>query len=163
MWAWTPLSGEGARRRGGRFNPIGSVALYLSCDPTTAVLEGSQGFNRRFPPLTIVAYAVDCDDVLDLTAADQCEVLGITSADLSCPWQALAGKGKPVPTWEIANRLRADGSAGILVQSFAVGASGSNVNLVLWQWGDELPHRVTVIDDEHRLPRDDSSWRLPSN
>ena len=29
-WSWTPLSGEGARRHGGRFNRRGVPALYLA-------------------------------------------------------------------------------------------------------------------------------------
>ncbi|MFV0302812.1 MAG: RES family NAD+ phosphorylase [Paracoccus sp. (in: a-proteobacteria)] len=29
-WSFEPLSGEGARRHGGRFNPPGVPALYLS-------------------------------------------------------------------------------------------------------------------------------------
>lgn len=39
------------------------------------------------------------------------------------------------------------------VRSFAVGADEADVNLVMWQWGDEYPTRVTLIDDESRLRR----------
>ena len=40
-WSWTPLSGEGARRPGGRFNHRGVPALYTSISPLTAILEAS--------------------------------------------------------------------------------------------------------------------------
>jgi RES domain-containing protein len=36
------------------------------------------------------------------------------------------------------------------------------VNVVFWRWSASLPHRLTVIDDEGRLPRDESSWRDPA-
>jgi RES domain-containing protein len=32
-------SGEGARQRGGRWNPVGVAAVYCSLDPATAILE----------------------------------------------------------------------------------------------------------------------------
>ena len=37
-----PLSGEGARRHGGRFNPRGLPALYTSRSVMTAVREANQ-------------------------------------------------------------------------------------------------------------------------
>ena len=51
-WSWAPTSGEGARLHGGRFNPKGVPALYLSLNTSTAILEATQGFASRFPPLT---------------------------------------------------------------------------------------------------------------
>jgi RES domain-containing protein len=30
--------------------------------------------------------------------------------------------------------------------------------LVLWDWGDALPHKVEVHDPNRRLPSDQSSW-----
>jgi hypothetical protein len=29
---------------------------------------------------------------------------------------------------------------------------------VFWRWSDHPPHQLRLIDDERRLPRDDSSW-----
>jgi RES domain-containing protein len=41
---------------------------------------------------------------------------------------------------------------------FARGARADvHHNLVLWIWGPDLPHRVTVHDPAFRLPRDQSS------
>lgn len=39
QWSWTPLSGEGERRHGGRFNRRGIPALYTSVTPLTAIRE----------------------------------------------------------------------------------------------------------------------------
>lgn len=150
-WSWTPLSGEGARRYGGRFNRPGTPALYLSVTLETAIGEASQGFSLRFPPLTIVTYDVDCDDVADLTTPAYLKKPGITPAQLAGPWQRLAHEGEPVPTWLLAGRLIAAGYAGMLVRSFAPGATSSQHNLVLWRWGAELPHKIEVYDPDGRL------------
>ncbi len=158
-WSWDALSGEGARLYGGRFNAKGEPALYLSLDWNTAVLEGNQGFAFRFPPLTIVCYDVDCDSVSDLSTAEGLRAHRIAQQDLACAWKVLAETGAPAPSWRVAERLRAEGAAGIIVPSFAPGAGTEARNLVLWRWGAELPHKVTVFDPDRRLPRDDASWR----
>jgi RES domain-containing protein len=157
-WAFSPLSGEGAARTGGRFNRPGSPALYTSATVETAIREASQGFPRKLDPLTVVSYEVDCKDVADLTAAGERSRLHVSPADLACPWKLLANEGKTVPSWEVADRLAAAGHAGILVRSFAPGATGTDVNLVLWRWSDRPPHRVTLHDPERRLPRNQKSW-----
>ena len=158
-WSWNPLSGEGARIHGGRFNAKGVPTLYLSCDWATAVLEGSQGFAYRFPPLTIVTYDVDCDDVVDLSTPAGLRAHKVARRDLGCAWQVLAEKREAVPSREVADRFRKAGVAGIIVPSFAPNASKDARNLVLWRWSSMLPHRVTIFDPEGRLPRDASSWR----
>jgi RES domain-containing protein len=59
----------------------------------------------------------------------------------------------------MAQRLVAAGSADVIVPSFAAGAVAADNNVVFWDWTPQKPHQVRVIDDEHRLPRDASSWR----
>ena len=159
-WSWTPLSGEGARIHGGRFNAKGTPALYLALDLNTAVIEFNQGFPFRLvPPVTIVSYAVDCDDLIDLTKGSERRRLGVTSAAMACPWKLLAETGRAVPSWSIADRMLASGAAGILVPSYSSPASADAQNLVLWHWSDALPHQVTIHDPGADLPRDGSSWR----
>ena len=158
-WSWSPLSGEGARLFGGRFNPKGASALYLSLESTTAVNEASQGFGSRFPPLTVVCYDVDCDNIVDLGSAEGREPFGVGLAELSCPWLLLAETGRPVPSHQIAERLISDGAAGIIVPSFAPGARAEDRNIVLWKWDRRRPHRVAAFDPEKRLPKDDKSWK----
>ncbi|MCB8877067.1 RES family NAD+ phosphorylase [Acidisoma silvae] len=159
-WAFSPLSGEGAARYGGRFNPPGMPALYTARRMQTAWLEAQQAFPFKAQPMTLCAYEVDCVDVADLTNPITLGELGIAQAALACPWEDLASRRQPVASWDLARRLQAEGFAAILVPSFAAGATSEDANLVFWQWAADLPHRVTVIDDDNRLPRDDRSWRL---
>jgi RES domain-containing protein len=152
-WAWSPVSGEGARLNGGRFNPKGMPALYLSLQTHTAIREASQGFAYRFPPLTLVTYDIDCSDVVDLTKSAAQRWHQVSRTELGCAWLGLALSGEAVPTWQLAKRLTGEGCAGIIVSSFAPGARKSDTNLVLWKWSDTLPHRVQVFDPDSRLAR----------
>ncbi|MBI3516233.1 MAG: RES domain-containing protein [Proteobacteria bacterium] len=151
-WAFDPLSGAGAARHGGRFNRVDQPALYTALRFETAWLEAQQGFARKTQPLTLCAYEVDCADVLDLTDDEALRAQHIAADDLACAWEAIADAGGTPPSWIIADRLRADGIAGIIVPSFAAGATSADRNAVFWTWGREPPHRVVLIDDHARLP-----------
>lgn len=157
-WAFTPLSGEGAKVKGGRFNPRGQAALYLSLDLATVFLEASQGFLRKLAPLTIVSYSVECDDIHDLTDPTVLSDLAIDPSALSDAWaQALAENRRP-RSWDVAERLINADAAGIIVPSFAPGAGALNKNLVLWQWGSAHPHKVEAFDPSNSLPKNQLSW-----
>lgn len=158
-WSFAPLSGEGAERHGGRFNPPGVPALYTARRMETAWLEAQQGFPFKAQPMTLVAYDVACDDVLYLTDAATRAAVGVDLADLMCPWEDLARRGVEPPSWRLARRLLGDGVAAVVVPSFAPGADADHVNVVFWRWGPVPPHAVRVIDDHGRLPHDDASWR----
>ena len=54
-------------------------------------------------------------------------------------------------TQKFARRLIATGYAALLVPSFARGASSTDLNLVLWRWGDASPTSLVLIDDEKCL------------
>jgi RES domain-containing protein len=157
-WAFAPESGAGAARTGGRFNPVGMAALYTSRRFETAWLEAQQGMPFKAQPLTLCAYTVACDDVLDLTDPAIRTANAITPADLACPWKDLATRGVIPPSWHIALRMRAAGIAAIIVPSYASGATTADVNVVFWAWSATPPHQILVIDDDQRLPRDDRSW-----
>jgi len=158
-WSFLPTSGEGAARHGGRFNPKGTPAIYTSLRQETAWLEAQQGFAFKAQPMTMISYRVDCEDIIDLRDRPECERLGVTPADIACPWENLASKGSEPPSWAIARRLIAMKVAGIIVPSFASGASAIDVNLVFWRWSDDTPHQVRAVDDHDRLPKNDASWR----
>ena len=158
-WAFSPLSGDGAKAKGGRFNPIGVSALYLSLALEGMFLEMGHGLAHRFEPLTICSYEIDVDDITDLRAERARTAAGVALPDMACAWALDLANGREPASWRVARRLITDGAAGILVPSFAVGARPDMTNLVLWQWGPDLPHRVVVHDPRHRLPNDQSSWQ----
>ena len=157
-WAWDPISGAGAALMGRRFNRKGQAALYLSLKPETALREVTGGFARRLTPLTLVSYDIDCDDITDLRDAPARAAADVAYEDLACAWADDLARGRTPASHAVVRRLIAAGAAGALVPSFAVGAGEDDVNLVLWRWGPELPHRVRVFDPERRLPRDRRSW-----
>jgi RES domain-containing protein len=158
QWAFDPYSGEGARLAGGRFNKKGESALYLACDIATAIIEVTQSLVKRLPPTLLCEYDVDCDHLADLTSESARQQLGIQMNELSSPWLEYQRAGRLAPSQAVASRLRAGGYSGIIVRSFARLASEANRNLVLWKWGPDLPHRVTVHDPDRRLPRSRASW-----
>ena len=167
-WAFAADSGLGAASSGGRFNPVGMPALYTSLRFETAWLEAQQAFPFKAQPMTLCAYEVACDDILDLTDAGTLAAHGIAPADLACAWKDLSTRGIKPPSWAITERLVAAGTAGVIVPSFAKGAvprderpsaSAADINVVFWDWAPDLPHQVRVIDDDQRLPRDARSWR----
>ena len=153
QWAWTPLSGEGARRHGGRFNKRGVPALYCSLSQIGAIREATP-LGRPMQPLTLCAYEVDAEPVFDARIAPQLQESGFHEADLACPtWEADMLDGRVAASQRLAARLVDAGHVGMLVRSFAIDASEDDVNLVMWHWSDVYPTRVTVIDEQERLTR----------
>lgn len=150
-WAWAPESGEGAGLHGGRFNPAGVEALYLSLSFETAWAEAQQAFPLKPQPLTLCAYEVDCARVVDLRDSSVRDTALTTMTDLGCGWEDLLGRSMIPPTHVLAARLIGDGVAGILTPSFAPGAPPGASNLVAWRWSRSLPHRIRCIDDQGRL------------
>jgi RES domain-containing protein len=151
-WSFDPVSGRGAAITGGRFNVKGQEALYLSLSPVTALVECTQGFANRMLPLTLCEYDIDCEDIADLTIADEREALEVTESDIACAWLSFQRKGKIAPSQAMAKALLAKGFNGALVPSFVPGIDAGAVNLVLWKWSDRLPCKVMVYDPEGRLP-----------
>jgi len=158
-WAFSPVSGDGAKAKGGRFNPVGVPTLYLALTLEGMFLEMGHGFAHRFDPLTICAYELDVDDIVDLRTERGRKAAGVVLAGMACAWALDLANGHEPASWRIAKQLIADGAAGILVPSFAVGARPEMANLVAWKWGPDFPHRITVHDPDHRLPKDQASWR----
>ena len=152
------MSGAGAAAKGGRFNPKGVEALYLALSIEGMIAEMGHGFGSRFEPLTICSYTLDVDDVVDLTSEDARSFARVALDDLACAWADCLSRRRRPASWDVARRLIAGGAAGILVPSFAAHARPGMVNLVLWTWGPDLPHRVLVHDPSGRLPLDQSAW-----
>lgn len=157
-WAFKPTSGEGAAIRGARFNPKGVPALYLGLSIMTAIKEISQGFPHRLDPTVLCSYDVDCDDVVDLATEQGRGAAFVTGGDMGCAWATALANGDRPASWAVYDQLVLRGAAGIIVPSYAPGAGLNDRNLVLWDWGPALPHKVEVFDPSGRLPRDQLSW-----
>ena len=150
-WSWAPLSGEGARRHGGRFNRRGVPALYTSLSPLTAIRE-AQPLGRPMQPLTLCAYEVDAEPVFDAQDEERRRAFDVNDSDLDCPtWEAEMLAGELPASQALADRLIAAGYAGMRVRSFAAGTGVDDFNLVMWRWSSERPDRAVLIDDEGRL------------
>ncbi|MFD0860447.1 RES family NAD+ phosphorylase [Roseovarius aquimarinus] len=145
-----PLSGEGARLHGGRFNAKGRAALYLALDFDTLRHEIARG--GAFQPSTIVEYRAEITGLFDAGDAAQLALFRMTQAGLADPgWQLKMHKGEAVPTQDLAEALVAAGYPGAVVPSFARGARPGARNIVLWCWGEETAARLVLVDDEGRL------------
>lgn len=162
-WTYRPTSGEGAARNGGRFNPIGTPALYTSFSFNTVAKEVR--FSLNADPYTFYFLAVDCHEIADLSDANVRRKLKLRGSDLECPnWESDMNKGVEPACHALTKRLIADGYAGIIVNSFATGATPDDLNLVLWTWDDVTEsnarsrYAVRVLERD-QLPRDGSSWR----
>jgi RES domain-containing protein len=96
--------------------------------------------------------------MIDLTEGATRAAQSVRPSHLACAWLAILRRGDTPPSWQIAQRLIAAGFAGAIVPSFALRATRTDKNVVFWKWGNALPHKVVVIDDDERLPRNDLSW-----
>ncbi|KPF73740.1 hypothetical protein IP88_08780 [alpha proteobacterium AAP81b] len=138
-WHHEPLSGAGAARAGGRWNPPGVAALYLSADHATAIAEYMQALIH---PGTLAPYEVAADAILDLTDASVRAEAGIADSLLTQSWRRIRDieRGEP-DSWALAREGMTSGFDGCLVPS----VQNRGRNLVLWHWG-ATGARVSVID-----------------
>ena len=137
-WQHRPFE-SGSHRTGGRWNPVGTPALYLSADYNTAIAEMHQDIVR---PGTLVAFDVEADAVADLTGADP--------AIAGCLWRDLhAVQRVTPPAWTLALELIAAGAAGAVVPSAQLRGGR---NLVLWRWHEAGQEgsgaALTLLDPE---------------
>lgn len=152
LWAAQPLSGAGAALYGGRFNQRGRAALYCSLTPLTAVREANQVGTLQ--PTTLVALDADLRPLFDARDPTMLASFGCDAATLADPsWREAMRGGQMAPGQALAERLVEAGYVGMLVPSYVRGAMGDATNVVLWRWGDDLPHRLMLIDDDDRLGR----------
>lgn len=123
-----------------------------------AIKEANHGFAFKIVPYVVCSYDVDCEDIADLRTETDRTAHHVSLTDMACAWFADAAAGKEPPSWQMARKLMADGYAGVLVPSFAPGATEEDHNLVLWGWGKDLPHKIEVFDPSGRLPKNQLSW-----
>lgn len=148
VWVGDPLSGEGARRYGGRFNPKGLAALYCTLDPVTAVREVSQ-IGQPLQPTILVSFEADVEPVFDATDPAVLAGQGMTAGALAAnDWRTHMAAGQDAPTQAFARRLHDAGYAGMLAPSYARLAPPQARNLILWRWTSAT---LRLIDDDQRL------------
>ncbi|MBR9851960.1 MAG: RES family NAD+ phosphorylase [Rhodobacteraceae bacterium] len=151
VYAREPLSGRGAELYGGRFNAKGTPALYTSLDPAAALREANQVGSLQ--PTILVSYKADLGPIFDTRDPGALDRYGATASMLADPaWRMNMLEGQPVPTQDLARVLIADRFAGLLIRSFAKGASPSDFNILLWAWSGNKGS-LEVVDDEERLSR----------
>lgn len=152
IYAREPMSGRGAELYGGRFNRKGTPALYLSLSVMTALREANQAGSLQ--PTTLVSYDADIERVFNCRDDAALQAQAVDEATLADPnWRDQMKTAGEATTQAFARKLAGAGYHGLLVKSFAPGASHEDLNLVLWTWSKAAPCRLTLIDDENRLSR----------
>ena len=150
VFAGEPMSGRGAELYGGRFNPRGVPALYLSTSVLTALREANQVGDLQ--PTTLVCYRAEIEMIFDTSDTAALEAEGLDEAALADPtWRDQMRTAGEARTQRFARELIAKGYCGLRVRSFAKGGGTDDMNMVLWRWGTTTPSRLELIDDEDRL------------
>jgi RES domain-containing protein len=90
--------------------------------------------------------------VFDTTNATALAAAGFDDAALADPtWRDQTRPAGEARTQRFARDLIDQGYNGLLVRSFAKGATSGDLNMVLWRWSASAPCRLELIDDERRL------------
>ena len=111
----------------------------------TALREVDQVGNLQ--PTTLVSYDADivvCSIAGMSTPSKAQDIDAAALAD--CTWRDQMKASGEARTQAFARRLMGKGFRALLVRSFAPGATESDLNLVLWDWGASPPSRLTLID-----------------
>jgi RES domain-containing protein len=153
QWAHAPLSGEGAARFGGRWNPLGAPTIYAARELSTAWAEYNQGFVQH--PALIAQLELKGAALADLTDPAFLTSIGVSSDIHRCEWRMRLDRNEEPETHELRTRLLDRGFDGVIYPSF-MSPGGSCV--ALWRWNVPKAPRLDVIDPEGRLPKNPVSW-----
>ena len=146
------VSGAGAKRRGGRWNPHGVATIYGSTTDTTALEESKAndryaGIVTRCPRL-LVAVEARLERILDLGAAPVRRRLGLTLVELQAQdWRKLTDSGKESLTQALGRAVHATGGSGLLARS---AACECGVNVVVFP-GNLQPGESLKVVEEGKL------------
>ncbi|WP_455273975.1 RES family NAD+ phosphorylase [Rhizobium herbae] len=153
QWAFAPLSGEGAARFGGRWNPVGAATIYAARELSTAWAEYNQGFVQH--PALIVQLDLKDAALADLTDPVVLSGLAVPEDIHLCEWRMLLDEGKVPPTHHLRQKLLAEGFDGVVYPSFM---SPGGTCVALWRWNAKGAPRLDVVDPDGRLPKTPASW-----
>lgn len=154
-WSYLPLSGEGAARFGGRWNPVGVPTIYAARELSTAWAEYNQGFVQH--PALIAQLELAGARLADLTDQQVLADLGLDAGIHESQWRANLDGGKVPPTHASYRTLLALGFDGVIYPSFM---SHGGTCVALWQWNKPGHPVLKVVDPEARLPASQRSWDL---
>ena len=98
-------------------------------------------------------YDVDVEPVFNSLDKNDMGALKFSDSDLNCPWEDDLERGITPRSHLVASRLIDVGYAGLLVRSFGINATFNDLNLVLWDYGEDVPRKVKVVDDERLLEK----------
>ena len=152
-WSHLPLSGDGAARFGGRWNPVGAPAIYAARELSTAWAEYNQGFVQH--PALIAQLELSNARLAELTDATVLEGLHVAGEIHRCEWRAILDAGGIPETHRLRERLLSDGFDGVIYPSFM---SPGGTCVALWRWNAEGAPTLEAIDPDGRLPRTPASW-----
>ena len=152
-WAHALLSGDGAARFGGRWNPVGAATIYAARELSTAWAEYNQGFVQH--PALIAQLRLDGARLADLTNPEVLAGFGIDAAIHRCEWRDDLDAGRVPPTHLLRERLLQEGHDGVVYPSFM---SPGGTCIALCRWNGKHQPRLTITDPDGRLPRSPASW-----
>ncbi|PSJ62514.1 RES family NAD+ phosphorylase [Kumtagia ephedrae] len=152
-WPWLPLSGDGAARFGGRWNPVGAPTIYAARELSTAWAEYNQGFVQH--PALIARLELTGARLVDLIDLRVFERLGLTPDIHHCEWRAILDAGGQPETHRLRGKLLGEGADGVIYPSIM---SPGGTCVALWRWNAAGAPRLDVVDPEGRLPKSPASW-----
>lgn len=152
-WAFAPLSGEGASRFGGRWNPVGAPTIYAARELSTAWAEYNQGFVQH--PALIAQLELEGARLADATDGTLLSGYGASPDIHRCEWRRDLDAGSRPSTHALRERLLADGYDGVIYPSFM---SPGGTCVALWQWNASGAPKLRAVDPDGRLPKTAASW-----
>ena len=160
------LSGQGASINGGRWNPVGTQAIYASLSPVTATHESYAGFNRygfqdrEIKTRAFVGINVDIQLAIDLTDKSILRALKVSMRQLLAEdWQANQNAGRTSKSQMFGAAAKTAGLEGLLVPS-AKHPTGKN--LVVFP--DNLKNKSSIsVMDPTDLPPHPKHWPDPDS
>jgi RES domain-containing protein len=152
-WAHAPLSGEGAARFGGRWNPVGAPTIYAARELSTAWAEYNQGFVQH--PALIAQLELRNALLADLTDPVQLDAVGASVEIHRCEWRFVLDRQEVPETHRLRERLLAQGFDGVIYPSFM---SPGGRCVALWRWNTPGAPKLSAVDPEGRLPKTAASW-----
>lgn len=141
---------EGAHRAGalegsrlpGRYSAAGQPTLYLSGSPE-GVAAAMVAHGRARADLTVMAFDVEAEGIVDLRDAAAVAAAGVDLDDALAPWQDVVAVGGEPRSWTVRRVLEGAGAQGLIDPSRT---RPGLWHLVLFRWNTGGAARVERLD-----------------